>query len=75
MQNHQFRVLRVLRLLGVFGLLFLLAASAAAQTDDNMPRRLTISGQLIDAEFREPMAQATIQLFTVTDSEIGRAHV
>ena len=68
MQNHQFRVLRVLRLLGVFGLLFLLAVSAAAQTDDNMPRRLTISGQLIDAEFREPMAQATIQLFTVTDS-------
>ena len=32
------------------------------------PRRLTISGQLLDAEFREPMVQATVQLFTATDS-------
>ena len=56
-----------LRLIGL--LLFLLVATGvSAQNDDNEPRRLTISGQLIDAEFREPMAQATIQLFTVTDS-------
>ena len=68
MQNHQIGVLRVLRILGVFGFLLFLASGVFAQTDDNMPRRLTISGQLIDAEFREPMAQATIQLFTVTDS-------
>ena len=31
-------------------------------------RWLTISGQLLDAEFREPMMQATVQLFTTTDS-------
>ena len=70
MHHTEFRVLRVLGRLRVFGLiLFLQMATAAfAQTDDNLPRRLTISGQLIDAEFREPMAQATIQLFTVTDS-------
>ena len=70
MHHTEFRVLRVLGRLRVFGLiLFLQMATAAfAQTDDNMPRRLTISGQLIDAEFGEPMAQATIQLFTVTDS-------
>lgn len=49
-------------------LFLLITLSATAQTDDNMPRRLTISGQVMDAEFREPMAQATIQLFTVTDS-------
>ena len=70
MHNTEFRVLRVLGLLRVFGFVFflLMATAAFAQTDDNEPRRLTISGQLIDAEFREPMAQATIQLFTVTDS-------
>jgi hypothetical protein len=31
-------------------------------------RKLTISGQLLDADQKEPMVQATIQLFTVTDS-------
>ena len=31
-------------------------------------RRLTISGQLLDADLKEPMVQATIQLFTVSDS-------
>ena len=31
-------------------------------------RRLTISGQLLDADLKEPMVQATIQLFTTTDS-------
>ena len=56
-----------LRLIGLL-LFFLVATGVSAQNDDNEPRRLTISGQLIDAEFREPMAQATIQLFTVTDS-------
>jgi len=64
-----FRVLRIVKVFRLFGLLFffLMATVAMAQSDDE-PRRLTISGQLIDAEFREPMAQATIQLFTVTDS-------
>ena len=36
-----------------------------AQPED---RRLTISGQLLDADQKEPMAQATIQLFQTTDS-------
>ena len=46
-----------------FLFLFLLTTlSVVAQTDDNMPRRLTISGQVMDAEFREPMAQATINV-------------
>ena len=45
--------------------LLIVALDAAAQ-DYN--RRLTISGQLFDAEFREPMMQATVQLFTTTDS-------
>jgi hypothetical protein len=31
-------------------------------------RRLTISGQLTDADLKEPMVQATIQLFTASDS-------
>ena len=38
----------------------------AASQDYN--RRLTISGQLLDAEFREPMVQASVQLFTASDS-------
>ena len=31
-------------------------------------RKLTIRGQLLDSEFKEPMVQATIQLFTASDS-------
>ena len=31
-------------------------------------RRLSISGQLLDADLKEPMVQATIQLFTVSDT-------
>ena len=42
------------------------AAITAVAQDEN--RRLTISGQLIDSELREPMVQATIQLFTALDS-------
>ena len=41
------------------------ALNTAAQ-DEN--RRLTISGQLIDGDLKEPMVQATVQLFTVSDS-------
>ena len=50
-------------LLAVFWLL--MATAVRAQDED---RRLTISGQLLDADLKEPMVQATIQLFTVTDS-------
>ena len=35
--------------------------------DDNW--RLTISGELVDADLKEPMAQATMQLFTASDSK------
>ena len=36
-----------------------------AQSDDRRPQ---ISGQLLDADLKEPVAQATIQLFTASDS-------
>ncbi len=45
--------------------LMLSAMAATAQEENN---RLTISGQLLDREFREPMVQASIQLFTANDS-------
>ena len=45
--------------------LMLSAMTATAQEENN---RLTISGQLLDREFREPMVQASIQLFTANDS-------
>ena len=35
--------------------------------EDN-DRRLTISGQLLDADLKEPMVQATVQLFLASDS-------
>ena len=35
---------------------------------DEEEQRLTISGQVIDSDLKEPMVQATIQLFTVSDS-------
>ena len=46
--------------------LWLLNTLGAQAQDEN--RRLTISGHLIDADLKEPMAQATIQLFTASDS-------
>ena len=42
-----------------------LSIQAQPDTED---RKLTIRGQLRDAELKEPLAQATIQLFSVTDS-------
>ena len=36
-----------------------------AQPDDRRPQ---ISGQLLDADLKEPVVQATIQLFAVSDS-------
>ena len=38
---------------------------AQPDSDDN---RLSISGQLLDADLKEPMVQATIQLFQASDS-------
>lgn len=46
--------------------IWLLSTFKVQAQDEN--RRLTISGQLIDADLKEPMVQATIQLFTASDS-------
>ena len=45
--------------------LLLTTLGAQAQDDD---RQQTISGQVIDAELREPMVQASVQLFRQRDS-------
>ena len=55
--------MRYLTLLTAFWLL----STFSLQAQDEY-RRLTISGQLIDADLKEPMVQATIQLFTASDS-------
>ena len=49
----------------ILALLGLVTLSATAQPET---RRLTISGQLLDAEMKEPMVQVTIQLFLASDS-------
>ena len=51
----------------MLALWMLAIVSIQAQPDPDY-QRLTISGQLLDADLKEPMVQATIQLFTVTDS-------
>ena len=51
----------------ILALWMLAIVSIQAQPDPDY-QRLTISGQLLDADLKEPMVQATIQLFTVTDS-------
>jgi hypothetical protein len=43
----------------------LITLGISAQNED---RGLTISGTVQDTELKEPMMQATVQLFTVTDS-------
>jgi hypothetical protein len=54
--------------LSIFVLAITLLSAALGAAAQEYNRRLTISGQLLDAEFREPMMQATVQLFTTTDS-------
>ena len=49
--------------------LWLLAATGVqAQEENEENRRLTISGQLLDSDQKEPMIQATVQLFLAQDS-------
>jgi hypothetical protein len=49
--------------------LWLLAATGVqAQEENEENRRLTISGQLLDSDQKEPMIQATVQLFLAADS-------
>ena len=52
-------------ILFVFWILAISGIYAQPEPED---RKLTIRGQLLDADLKEPMIQATIQLFTATDS-------
>ena len=52
----------------LFTLSLLLAPLGTLAQPDPEDRKLAIHGQLLDAEFKEPMVQATIQLFTASDS-------
>ena len=47
---------------------FLTVITSYAQSEPEEGRRLSIRGQLLDADLKEPMVQATIQLFTASDS-------
>ena len=55
--------LKIILLLSL--LLSVVCLTIDAQPDDRRPQ---ISGQLVDADLKEPVVQATIQLFTVSDS-------
>jgi hypothetical protein len=46
----------------------LLAGFTVSMAQEEDEHRLTISGKLLDADLKEPMVQATIQLFTASDS-------
>ncbi|MBO4827619.1 MAG: TonB-dependent receptor [Prevotella sp.] len=53
----------------IMALWALMPLSGYAQTEDESEdERLTINGELVDAEFKEPVSQATIQLFQASDS-------
>ena len=52
----------------LFALWLLAATGVQAQEEEEGNRRLTISGQLLDADQKEPMVQATVQLFLAQDS-------
>lgn len=47
---------------------WILAVSGIYAQPEPEDRKLTIRGQLLDADLKEPMIQATIQLFTASDS-------
>ena len=52
----------------LFTLSLLLASLGTQAQPEPEDRKLAIRGQLLDAEFKEPMVQATIQLFTASDT-------
>ena len=66
MDNMKIRI-SLKRVLLVMVITTLTVISAYAQPDSES-RRLSIIGQLFDAELKEPMMQATIQLFQASDS-------
>ena len=49
-------------------MMMMMTVSICFAQPDPEDRRLTIRGQLIDADLKEPMVQATIQLFQASDS-------
>jgi len=49
-------------------MMWMLAIVGIHAQEDERSRRLSISGQLLDADLKEPMVQATIQLFNASDS-------
>ena len=51
-----------------FALSLLLVSLGTQAQPEPEDRKLAIRGQLLDAEFKEPMVQATIQLFTASDT-------
>jgi hypothetical protein len=52
----------------LFTLSLLLVSLGTLAQPEPEDRKLAIRGQLLDAEFKEPMVQATIQLFTASDT-------
>ena len=56
-----------MRIITLLFVLFLMGIQGLHAQDED-EQRLTISGQVIDSDLKEPMVQATIQLFTVSDS-------
>ncbi len=66
MMNTRQNFMRLFFLLFVAQITFL---SAYAQDDEGYDnRRHTITGHLLDADMKEPMVQATVQLFNASDS-------
>ena len=64
---YNIKINSIKRVLLVMVIATLTVISASAQPDPES-RRLSIIGQLFDAELKEPMIQATIQLFQASDS-------
>ena len=57
-----------MRIITLCFVLFLMDIQGLYAQDEEEEQRLTISGQVIDSDLKEPMVQATIQLFAATDS-------
>ena len=64
---HLYNRLANIRIITLLCVLFLMGIQGLHAQDEE-EQRLTISGQVIDSDLKEPMVQATIQLFTASDS-------
>ena len=65
---HLYNRLTNMRIITLCFVLFLMGIQGLYAQDEEEEQRLTISGQVIDSDLKEPMVQATIQLFAATDS-------